>query len=132
MFVGPKQWSWPLNLPVSFFGIFATGVLMDGETYPWSDELDHKVFATSFGACTGSPTCVCPGHNSDATGHAAAGRRHLCPLCDGRHWALLRGCFLSQKVAHAAHHGLRHQVGRSLGTADDRAALACMQTSCFA
>jgi Domain of unknown function (DUF4336) len=50
VYVAPRQWSWPLNLPLSFFGIFPAGVLSnDRADYPWSDELDHKVFASTFG-----------------------------------------------------------------------------------
>ena len=37
-------WSWPINLPVQFFGIFPNGVMADDATpTPWGDELEHKV-----------------------------------------------------------------------------------------
>lgn len=46
-----RQWSWPLPLPVQFFGIFPTGgtITEDGQTLPWSDELEHKVFVSAIG-----------------------------------------------------------------------------------
>jgi hypothetical protein len=47
--VAPRQWSWPLNLPVQFFGIFPTGVIEAGATMPWQDEIDHRPFSSSVG-----------------------------------------------------------------------------------
>ncbi|EFN58377.1 hypothetical protein CHLNCDRAFT_140272 [Chlorella variabilis] len=50
VWVAPSQWSWPINLPVQFFGIFPTGVLVDGAVdTPWADELEQKVFESSVG-----------------------------------------------------------------------------------
>jgi hypothetical protein len=46
-----SQWSWPINLPAQFFGIFPTGVLRNdaaGDT-PWAGELEQKVFESSVG-----------------------------------------------------------------------------------
>jgi len=40
----PGQWSFPLNLPVQFFGVFPQATLQQGETYPWSDDLDFRIF----------------------------------------------------------------------------------------
>eukprot|EP00435_Cladocopium_sp_Y103_P056870 s640_g19.t1 len=37
-----QQWSWPLDLPSAFYGIFATE-LKDGEDTPWSAEIDKKL-----------------------------------------------------------------------------------------
>jgi len=47
--VAPRQWSWPLNLPVQFFGIFPAGVVEAGAIMPWQDEIDHRPFSSSVG-----------------------------------------------------------------------------------
>jgi hypothetical protein len=54
--VAPRQWSWPINLPVQFFGIFPAGRLTkeaadpaSEKAVPWLDEIDHKPFASSVG-----------------------------------------------------------------------------------
>lgn len=45
-----RQWSWPINLPAQFFGIFPTGILKDGDTTtPWASEIDQKVLVSSVG-----------------------------------------------------------------------------------
>ena len=45
-----RQWSWPINLPVQFFGIFPAGVLADGGAgAPWAAEIDQKVLVSSVG-----------------------------------------------------------------------------------
>lgn len=48
-----RQWSWPLPLPVQFFGIFPTGGIIteDDQELPWSHELEHKVFISAIGDC---------------------------------------------------------------------------------
>eukprot|EP00879_Flechtneria_rotunda_P019588 GHRR01020581.1.p1 GENE.GHRR01020581.1~~GHRR01020581.1.p1 ORF type:complete len:394 (+),score=84.45 GHRR01020581.1:401-1582(+) len=44
VYVAPFQWSFPLNLPPQFFGIFPAGVLnADQQDIPWRDEIDYKV-----------------------------------------------------------------------------------------
>jgi hypothetical protein len=44
VWVAPFQWSFPLNLPPQFFGIFAQGELLDGDTdTPWGAEIEQKV-----------------------------------------------------------------------------------------
>lgn len=46
MWVAPRQWSWPLNLPLEFFGIFRSKTLRDEDpTAPWADEIEHKVLS---------------------------------------------------------------------------------------
>lgn len=54
--VAPRQWSWPINLPVQFFGIFPAGRLTEeaadpqsDAAVPWLAEIDHKPFASSVG-----------------------------------------------------------------------------------
>ena len=54
--VAPQQWSWPINLPVQFFGIFPEGRLTEEAAdpsseaaVPWLREIDHKPFASSVG-----------------------------------------------------------------------------------
>ena len=52
VYIAPKQWSWPINLPPQLFGIFPTkgGVLKsDDDTTPWSDEIEQKVLVSSVG-----------------------------------------------------------------------------------
>lgn len=52
VYVAPKQWSWPINLPPQLFGIFPTknGVLKsDDTTTPWADEIEQKVLVSSVG-----------------------------------------------------------------------------------
>ncbi|BDA42088.1 hypothetical protein COCOBI_02-8900 [Coccomyxa sp. Obi] len=48
--VAPRQWSWPLWLPVQFFGIFPSSILKDNDTTtPWADELEQKIFSSAVG-----------------------------------------------------------------------------------
>jgi hypothetical protein len=52
VYIAPKQWSWPINLPPQLFGIFPTkgGVLKsDDDTTPWADEIEQKVLVSSVG-----------------------------------------------------------------------------------
>ncbi|CAH9099493.1 unnamed protein product [Cuscuta epithymum] len=47
VWVAPRQWSWPLNLPLEFFGIFGTKILNDGDlSTPWADEIEQKVLSS--------------------------------------------------------------------------------------
>ena len=41
-YVAPDQWSWPVNLPPTFFGIFKDGVLGVDEP-PWADEFEYEL-----------------------------------------------------------------------------------------
>lgn len=44
--VSPQQWSFPLNLPVQFFGIFPTATINEGDTgAAWAADFETKVFA---------------------------------------------------------------------------------------
>lgn len=44
IWVAPKQWSWPLNLPLEFFGIFrASPLVHQDQTTPWADEIQQKI-----------------------------------------------------------------------------------------
>ena len=46
VWVAPRQWSWPLNLPLEFFGIFRAKTLKDDDTStPWADEIEQKVLS---------------------------------------------------------------------------------------
>jgi hypothetical protein len=42
MWIAPSQWSWPVNLPPKFFGIFRTGVIGTDPT-PWDDEFEYEL-----------------------------------------------------------------------------------------
>ncbi|XP_047314755.1 uncharacterized protein LOC124918757 isoform X2 [Impatiens glandulifera] len=45
--VAPRQWSWPLNLPLEFFGIFRAKILKDGDlSTQWSDEIEQKILSS--------------------------------------------------------------------------------------
>ena len=45
-----RQWSWPLWLPVQFFGIFPNSILVDNDSSaPWSEDLEQKLFSSAVG-----------------------------------------------------------------------------------
>lgn len=47
VWVAPRQWSWPLNLPLEFFGIFRSKILKDEDSStPWADEIEQKVLSS--------------------------------------------------------------------------------------
>ncbi|XP_015579008.1 uncharacterized protein LOC8258242 [Ricinus communis] len=47
IWVAPRQWSWPLNLPLEFFGIFRSKTLKDEDlSTPWADEIEQKVLSS--------------------------------------------------------------------------------------
>ncbi|KAL9227007.1 hypothetical protein vseg_002755 [Gypsophila vaccaria] len=47
VWVAPRQWSWPLNLPLEFFGIFRSKTLRDEDlSTPWSNEIEQKVLSS--------------------------------------------------------------------------------------
>lgn len=47
IWVAPRQWSWPINLPLEFFGIFRAKALKDEDaSTPWADEIEQKVFSS--------------------------------------------------------------------------------------
>ncbi|KAL8471670.1 hypothetical protein ACS0TY_029070 [Phlomoides rotata] len=47
VWVAPRQWSWPVNLPLEFFGIFRSKILEDEDSStPWGDEIEQKVLSS--------------------------------------------------------------------------------------
>lgn len=47
VWVAPRQWSWPLNLPLEFFGIFRAKTLKDNDSLtPWAEEIEQKVLSS--------------------------------------------------------------------------------------
>lgn len=47
VWVAPRQWSWPLNLPLEFFGIFRSKTLKDKDlSTHWADEIEQKVLSS--------------------------------------------------------------------------------------
>ncbi|XP_031740816.1 uncharacterized protein LOC101203804 isoform X1 [Cucumis sativus] len=47
IWVAPRQWSWPLNLPLEFLGIFRAKTLKDEDlSAPWADEIEQKVLSS--------------------------------------------------------------------------------------
>ncbi|RLN27571.1 uncharacterized protein C2845_PM05G32440 [Panicum miliaceum] len=43
IWVAPRQWSWPINLPLEFFGIFRAKPLKDeDDATPWATEIEQK------------------------------------------------------------------------------------------
>lgn len=54
VWVSPRQWSWPLNLPLRLLGVpRVDGILEEGCATPWGDEIDHKVQLTDFEGVVG-------------------------------------------------------------------------------
>ncbi|RDX91820.1 hypothetical protein CR513_26145 [Mucuna pruriens] len=47
VWVAPRQWSWPLNLPLEFFGIFRSKTLKDEDlSTPWAGEIEQKILSS--------------------------------------------------------------------------------------
>ncbi|XP_062231861.1 uncharacterized protein LOC133929206 [Phragmites australis] len=47
IWVAPRQWSWPINLPLEFFGIFRARPLKDeDDATPWAAEIEQKVLSS--------------------------------------------------------------------------------------
>ncbi|KAL5987278.1 hypothetical protein ACLOJK_038440 [Asimina triloba] len=47
IWVAPRQWSWPLNLPLEFFGIFRSKTLRDEDmSTPWANEIEQKLLSS--------------------------------------------------------------------------------------
>lgn len=47
IWVAPRQWSWPINLPLEFFGIFWANPLKDeDQSTPWFTEIEQKVLSS--------------------------------------------------------------------------------------
>ena len=44
VWIAPAQWSWPVNLPPQFFGIFKSGVI-GVDPAPWEDEFDFEILS---------------------------------------------------------------------------------------
>lgn len=62
VYVAPFQWSFPLNLPPQFFGIFPSGELISGDrSIPWADEIEQEVLSPPSIGNLGSfvRTCEC-------------------------------------------------------------------------
>jgi hypothetical protein len=68
VYVGPQQWSFPLNLPVQFYGIFSKGVLKHNDTNtPWADDFEQKILAPPKFAVAGLYTEVAMYHKASRT-----------------------------------------------------------------
>uniref|UniRef100_A0A1D2ABJ0 Uncharacterized protein n=1 Tax=Auxenochlorella protothecoides TaxID=3075 RepID=A0A1D2ABJ0_AUXPR len=51
VYVPPRTWSFPLNLPLQALGIFPSGILTtDDPDVPWAGEIQQKVLQASLGA----------------------------------------------------------------------------------
>jgi hypothetical protein len=106
-----RQWSWPLWLPVQFFGIFPDSVLSNDDTStPWAGEIEQKVFASAVGErsfhvmqsiCLVLPLLV--------IAYSMQNRR----LCLNRHRPLLGGGLLPPAQPYAAGHRRRHLCPRA-------------------
>lgn len=47
VWVAPRQWSWPVNLPLEFFGVFRSKPLEDEDDgTPWAAEIEQKVLSS--------------------------------------------------------------------------------------
>lgn len=50
VWVAPRQWSWPINLPLPLLGIFKAKIIRDDSTSaPWANEIDQKVLSCPIG-----------------------------------------------------------------------------------
>lgn len=66
-----SQWSWPVNLPVQFFGIFPSGVVEESATMPWSEEIEHKCFSSPVGRPPSAPKFVAKFASQDGASPAS-------------------------------------------------------------
>jgi hypothetical protein len=68
VYVAPQQWSFPLDLPVQFFGIFPKGVLRNDDLdTPWAVDFDQKVLAAPKFAAAGLYSEVAMYHRPSRT-----------------------------------------------------------------
>lgn len=59
IWVAPRQWSWPLNLPLEFLGIFGAKTLRDEDlSAPWADEIEQKVLSSPEVGNKNCPYCI--------------------------------------------------------------------------
>ncbi len=73
VWVAPRQWSWPVDLPLQFFGIFGAKILRnDDKSAPWVDEIDYKILSCSVGESFilfySSPPLLTPDDDDDDGG----------------------------------------------------------------
>lgn len=86
IWVAPRQWSWPLNLPLEFFGIFGAKTLKDEDlSAPWVDEIEQKVLSSPE---VGNKNWSCPVKLS-----SLVASENLVDCC--RDWTVCGGGFLS-------------------------------------
>lgn len=67
VYVAPEQWSFPLRLPLPFFGIFGATSIQAGEAYAWSDDFDHRVLTVNISKGVGPYSEVALFHRSTKT-----------------------------------------------------------------
>eukprot|EP01024_Parvocaulis_polyphysoides_P029018 TRINITY_DN26160_c0_g1_i1.p1 TRINITY_DN26160_c0_g1~~TRINITY_DN26160_c0_g1_i1.p1 ORF type:complete len:372 (-),score=52.30 TRINITY_DN26160_c0_g1_i1:16-978(-) len=44
VWVAPRQWSWPINLPLPFLGINKAKIIKADVEFPWANEIAQKIF----------------------------------------------------------------------------------------
>lgn len=72
VYVTPYQWSFPLNLPIQFFGIFPEGELgLTEEGMPWEDEIEQRMLL---------PPSIGEANSNPGTLQQGQGRRCLAAL----------------------------------------------------
>lgn len=67
VYVAPGQWSFPLRLPLPLLGINRSIDIVEGETYPWSADLDHRVLSINISKGVGPYVEVAAFHRSSKT-----------------------------------------------------------------
>lgn len=67
VYVAPDQWSFPLWLPLPLLGINNSIDIVEGETYPWSADLDHRVLSVNISKGVGPYVEVAAFHRSSRT-----------------------------------------------------------------
>ena len=67
VWVAPRQWSWPVNLPLEFFGVFRSKPLEDeDDATPWAAEIEQKVLSSpEVGIPTSSPPTLISEHRRE-------------------------------------------------------------------
>uniref|UniRef100_R7W5K2 DUF4336 domain-containing protein n=1 Tax=Aegilops tauschii TaxID=37682 RepID=R7W5K2_AEGTA len=67
VWVAPRQWSWPVNLPLEFFGVFRSKPLEDeDDATPWAAEIEQKVLSSpEVGTPSSSPRILISEHHRE-------------------------------------------------------------------
>lgn len=109
IWVAPRQWSWPINLPLEFFGIFRAKPLQDeDDDTPWAGEIEQKMLSSpEVGSVTVTNQFELLFHQQmDAIFFYSCVQ--WCESGDFRDWTLCGGGILPQAFADIVGDGCRH------------------------